>query len=272
MPSQPAVLAEAADALWGAAKTGHYIPPLRATYPGLDAADAYAIQRRNTERRLAAGRRVVGCKIGLTARAVQAQLGVDQPDFGVLFDDMSFGDAEPISMQRLHQPKVEAEIAFVLGRDLDMGNPGHADVVKAVDHVLPAIEIVGSRIAGWDIRFVDTVADNASSGAFVLGGSPRLLREVDLRLCGMVMNRRGEPVSVGAGAACLGNPINAVVWLARTMAALGQPLRAGDLVLSGALGPMVPVAPGDVFETHINGLGSVKAVFETAAAVAKEST
>lgn len=270
MPTQPAVLAEAADALWDAAKTGNYIQPLRVTYPGLDAADAYAIQRMNTERRLAGGRRVVGCKIGLTARAVQAQLGVDQPDFGVLLDDMSFGDAEPIPMQRLHQPKVEAEIAFVLGRDLDIDNPGHADVIKAVDHVLPAIEIVGSRIAGWDIRFVDTVADNASSGAFVLGGSPRLLREVDLRLCGMVMNRRGEPVSVGAGAACLGNPINAVAWLARTMAALGQPLRAGDLVLSGALGPMVPVAPGDVFETHINSLGSVKAVFEATAAV-KES-
>jgi 2-keto-4-pentenoate hydratase len=270
MPSQPAVLAEAADALWNAARTGDCIQPLRVSYPELDAADAYAIQRMNTERRLAEGRRVVGCKIGLTARAVQAQLGVDQPDFGVLFDDMSFGDAEPIPMQKLQQPKVEAEIAFVLGRDLDMGKPGHADVIKAVDHVLPAIEIVGSRIAGWDIRFVDTVADNASSGAFVLGATPRLLRELDLRLCGMVMNRRGEPVSAGAGAACLGNPINAVVWLARTMAALGQPLRAGDLVLSGALGPMVPVAPGDVFETRINGLGGVKAVFEAAAAT-KES-
>ncbi|HJQ57030.1 MAG TPA: fumarylacetoacetate hydrolase family protein [Vineibacter sp.] len=266
MPSQPAVLAEAAAALWDAARTGHYTQPLRVSYPGLDAADAYAIQRINTERRLARGRRVVGCKIGLTARAVQAQLGVDRPDFGVLFDDMSFGDAEPIPMQQLHQPKVEAEIAFVLGRDLDMGNPAHADVIKAVDHVLPAIEIVGSRIAGWDIRFVDTVADNASSGAFVLGGSPRLLKEVELRLCGMVMSRRGEPVSVGAGAACLGNPINAVVWLARTMVALGQPLRAGDLVLSGALGPMVPVAAGDVFETRINGLGGVKAVFEAAPA------
>jgi 2-keto-4-pentenoate hydratase len=290
MPSQPAVLAEAAAALRDAARTGHHIPPLRASYPGLDAADAYAIQRINTERKLAEGRRVVGCKIGLTARAVQAQLGVDRPDFGVLFDDMNFGDAEPISMRLLHQPKVEAEIAFVLGRDLDMGSPGHADVIGAVDHLLPAIEIVGSRIANWDIRFVDTVADNASSGAFVLGGNPRRLRDVDLRLCGMVMSRwaapeantaaegegtpvtrRGEPVSVGAGAACLGHPINAVVWLARTMAALGQPLRAGDLVLSGALGPMVPVAAGDVFETRINGLGSVKAVFEAAPAP-KEKT
>jgi 2-keto-4-pentenoate hydratase len=270
MPFQPAVLAEAADALWGAARTGNCIQPLRVTYPELDAADAYAIQRVNTERRLAEGRRVVGCKIGLTARAVQAQLGVDQPDFGILFDDMGYGDGEPVPLDVLQQPKIEAEVAFVFGRDLGMENPSQVDVMNAIDYALPALEIVGSRIANWNIKFVDTVADNASSSAYVLGSTPRKLSEFDLRLCGMVMNRRGEPVSVGAGAACLGNPINAVVWLARTMAALGQPLRAGELVLSGALGPMAPVAPGDVFETRINGLGGVKAVFEAAAA-AKDS-
>lgn len=264
MPLHPALLAEAADALWGAAATGHCIPPLRDTHAGLDADDAYAIQRLNTDRRLAEGRRSVGCKIGLTSRAVQAQLGVDQPDFGVIFDDMGYGDAEPIPMHRLQQPKVEAEIAFVLGRDLEHERPGLADVIGAVDHVLPAIEVVSSRIANWNIRFVDTVADNASSGAYVLGTTPRLLREVDLRLCGMVTMRAGEPVSVGAGLACLGHPLNAVTWLARTMARLGRPLRAGDLVLSGALGPMVGVNAGDVFETRIHGLGSVRAVFESA--------
>jgi len=245
-----------------AARTGSFIAPLRDSMPGLDAAGAYAIQRLNTEHRIQQGRRVVGCKVGLTARAVQVQLGVDQPDFGMLFDDMGFGDAEPVPMTGLHQPKVEAEIGFVLGRDLAMERPGHVDVVQAIDHLLPAIEIVGSRIANWDIRFVDTVADNASSGAYVLGSTPVRLADPDLRLCGMVLTRRGEPVSVGAGAACLGNPLNAVVWLARTMAALGHPLRAGDLVLSGALGPMVAVQPGDVFDARINGLGSVKAVFE----------
>jgi 2-keto-4-pentenoate hydratase len=143
-----------------------------------------------------------------------------------------------------------------------MPNPGQLDVLNAIDYALPALEIVGSRIANWNIRITDTIADNASSSAYVLGNSPRKLSEFDLRLCGMVMERRGEPVSVGAGAACLGNPINAVVWLARKMAALGTPLLAGDLVLSGALGPMVPVTPGDIFETRINGLGSVRAVFE----------
>lgn len=260
----PEQIATAARSLRDAAASGHYLPPLRETYSTLDAKSAYEIQRINTEHRVASGRRIVGRKIGLTARAVQAQLGVDQPDFGVLFDDMGYGDGEPVPVSVLQQPKIEAEVAFVLGRDLNMPSPSQVDVMGAIDHALPALEIVGSRIADWSIKFVDTVADNASSSAYVLGSTPRRLSDFDLRLCGMVMTRRGEPVSVGAGAACLGNPINAVVWLARTMAALGQPLRAGDLVLSGALGPMVPVAPGDVFETRIHGLGEVKALFEAA--------
>ena len=230
----------------------------------MTAADAYAIQRTNTEHRLREeGRRVVGCKIGLTAKAVQAQLGVDQPDFGMLFDDMSFGDAEPIPMRR-------AAPAEDRGGDRlrSRARPGHGQPRarrrhQGVDHVLPALEIVGSRIAGWNIRFVDTVADNASSGAYVLGSTPRRLPDVDLRLCGMVMTRRGEPVSVGAGAACLGNPLNAVVWLARTMAAVGQPLARGRPGAVRRAWPDGAVNAGDVFETRINGLGSVKAVFET---------
>ncbi len=258
----PQQLTDAALALREAARTGTFIAPLRETYASIDAASAYAIQRINTEQRLADGRRAVGCKIGLTAKAVQAQLGVDQPDFGMLFDDMAYGDGEPIPMARLQQPKIEAEVAFVLGRDIDASRPTLVDVMKAIDHALPALEIVGSRIANWNIKFVDTVADNASSGGFVVGSTRRSLSEIDLRLCGMAMTRRGEPVSTGAGAACLGHPLNAVVWLARTMSELGSPLRAGDLVLSGALGPMVAVQPGDVFEARINGLGSVKAIFE----------
>ncbi|MEJ8859160.1 2-keto-4-pentenoate hydratase [Variovorax robiniae] len=258
----PDQLSDAAQSLRDATASGHYIAPLRDSYPGMTARDAYEIQRINMEHRVAGGHRIVGRKIGLTARAVQAQLGVDQPDFGVLFEDMGYGDGEPVPLSALQQPKIEAEVAFVLGRDLNTAMPSQIDVMGAIEYALPALEIVGSRIANWNIKFVDTVADNASSGAYVLGSTPRRLAEIDLRLCGMVMNLRGEPVSVGAGAACLGNPINAVVWLARTMVLLGQPLRAGDLVLSGALGPLVPVSPGDVFETRIHGLGSVKAVFE----------
>jgi 2-keto-4-pentenoate hydratase len=257
-------LQEAAASLREAARTGQWIAPLRETYAGIDGAAAYAIQKINVDRRLAEGRRIVGRKIGLTAKAVQAQLGVDQPDFGILLDDMGFGDGEPVPLGLLQQPRIEAEIAFVMGRDLDAAEPSMVDVMRAIDYALPAMEIVGSRVAQWNIKFVDTVADNASSAAYVLGSRPRRLSEFDLRLCGMAMMQRGEPVSVGAGCACLGNPLNAVLWLARTMARLGSPMRAGDLVLSGALGPMVPVKPGDIFEMRINGLGAVKAVFEGA--------
>lgn len=262
-------LQQAADALLEAERSRQFIAPLRDTYAPLSIDDAYAIQRINTERRLAAGRRIVGCKIGLTSVAVQKQLGVDQPDFGMLFDDMGYGDGEPIPASILTQPKIEAEIAFVIGRDLNVDNPGQLDVINAIEYALPALEIVGSRVADWNIRITDTIADNASSSAYVIGNTPKRLSEFDVRMCGMVMERRGEPVSVGAGAACLGSPINAVVWLARTMAAVGTPLKAGDLVLSGALGPMTAVTPGDIFETRINGLGSVRAVFDPVSEAAR---
>lgn len=252
---------EAAQALYRAADSGKFIAPLRDSFPDMSADDAYAIQTINIERRVAQGRRVVGRKVGLTSLVVQRQLGVDQPDFGTLLDDMSFGDSEIIPLSMLHQPKVEAEIGFVLGRDLDMEHPTHQEVMQSVDYVVPALEIVGSRITDWNIKFVDTVADNASSGAYVLGSTPMSLRGLDLSLAGMHLSRRGEPVSIGAGAACLGNPLNAVVWLARTMSGLGKPLRAGEVVLSGALGPMVAVSPGDVFECCINGVGSVRTEF-----------
>lgn len=262
MKLSPQQHADAAQALRAAAATHAFTAPLRELYPDMDGDDAYRIQGINTQERLASGRRIVGRKIGLTSPAVQQQLGVSQPDFGVLFEDMAHGDSEPVPMTGLHQPKVEAEIAFVLERDVDADHPGLAEVLSAIGYALPALEIVGSRIAGWNIRFVDTVADNASSGAYVLGATPCALEGLDLRLAGMALFRRGEPVSTGAGAACLGHPLNAVVWLARKLASLGTPLRAGDLVLSGALGPMVPVKAGDVFEARVNGLGSVRAVFE----------
>lgn len=198
------------------------------------------------------------------AYKVQQQLGVNQPDFGTLLDSMEISDGETIAWPRLMQAKCEAEVALVLEHDLDREQIVLSDLLAATAYVLPAIEVVGSRIADWNISILDTIADNASAGLYVLGQRPVKLGELDLRLAGMVMERRGEPVSFGVGAACLGHPLNAALWLARTLVEAGTPLRAGDVVLSGALGPMVSVAPGDVFEARIQGLGSVRACFDSA--------
>ena len=250
------------DELLDAYESKKPIAPVRERLIPLGDIDAaYAAQRAQVETWVKAGRRRVGAKIGLTAPAVQRQLGVDRPDFGVLLADMAVPDGAEIDHGSLLQPRVEAEVAFVLGADLPDGRVTVADVVRATDFLLPAIEVVDSRIAGWDITIVDTVADNASSGMYVLGTTPRRIADVDLRLCGAVLEHAGEPVSVGAGAACLGNPLHAVAWLASTLAAAGSPLRAGDVVLSGALGPMVPAVAGASYEARISGLGSVRATF-----------
>ena len=247
--------------LRGAAESGKPIAPIREELASGGVAAAYAVQNANTEHALKQGRRLVGRKIGLTSKSVQKQLGVDSPDFGMLFADMAFNDAEEVALGKVMQPKVEAEVAFVLEKDVTHEQATLPDLVSAVAYALPAIEIVGSRIANWDIKLLDTVADNASAGLFVLGAEPRKLDGLDLRLCGMVMELKGEAASVGAGAACLGHPLNAALWLARTMVEVGRPLKAGDVVMSGALGPMVAVKPGDVIDTRINGLGSVRAAF-----------
>jgi 2-keto-4-pentenoate hydratase len=187
---------------------------------------------------------------------VQKQLRVNQPDFGILFADMQVGESEKIALARVLQPKIEAEVAFELGRDIDVADPTVSDVIRATAYVMPALEIVGSRIKNWDITIVDTIADNASSGLFVLGNARRPLDGLDLREVVMQMRRREAIVSEGKGTACLNNPLNAVAWLAGD--------RAGDIVLSGALGPMVPVEPGDRFEASISEIGAVSAIFADA--------
>ncbi|WP_405801904.1 2-keto-4-pentenoate hydratase [Streptomyces sp. NBC_01506] len=245
-----------------AARASHRpCPPVRDLLPPGDVDTAYAVQSTWVAERVAAGARVIGRKIGLTSPTVQAQLGVDRPDFGFLLDDMACRDGAPVEMGRLLQPKIEAEVAFVLAADLDTEFIGAAEVAEATGQVVAALEIVDSRIADWDISLVDTVADNASSGLFVLGSRPRPLDGLDLTGCAMVLRRGDEVVSTGTGAECLGGPTRAVAWLARTAHAHGRPLRAGDIVLSGALGPMVPVAAGDVFEAEISGLGTVRTSF-----------
>lgn len=235
--------------------------PIAAQLPAGDLGAAYKVQELGTLRALADGRALVGRKIGLTSTAVQKQLGVDQPDYGMLFDDMAVPDGWEIAADRLIQPKVEAEVAFVLGRDLLDERLTLADIMAAVDYAVPALEVVDSRIAGWKIGILDTIADNASSGLYVLGNTPRRIEGLELRLAGMAMECGGDLVSTGVGAACLGHPLNAVWWLARTMARAGRPLRTGDTVLSGALGPMVSVRPGACYDAHVSGLGSVRARF-----------
>jgi 2-keto-4-pentenoate hydratase len=250
----------AADALAGAQTSGKPCSPVNGLLAG-DLGSAYAVQRLNLERRLAGGAQLVGRKVGLTSPTVQRQLGVEQPDFGALLSDMQVADGGTVPAGRLLQPKVEAEVAVVLGSDLTGPDLAIGDVVAAVRYAVAALEIVDSRIAGWEITLADTVADNASSGMFVLGSEQAALSTLDLRAARMSLLRDGVEVSAGTGADCLDSPLNAALWLARTLVAVGDPLRAGDVVLTGALGPMVAAEPGSTFEARISGLGSVSVAF-----------
>ena len=250
-------IAAAAQALAAARAAQTPIAPLSGTFGISNLADAYAVQELNTRAALQQGRRLVGRKIGLTSLAVQQQLGVDQPDFGMLFADMEVLDGGEIDCSRLIQPKAEGEIAFVLGRDLPHADWSLAELMSAVEYLLPALEIVDSAIENWKISLADTVADNASSALYVLGKQPTRLSALDLRLEGMLLEKNGAQASIGVGAACLGNPLDACLWLARTMAAAGRPLLAGDVLLSGALGPMTPVVAGDRLQLRLTRLGEV---------------
>jgi 2-keto-4-pentenoate hydratase len=252
----------AAQRLQEAARNAQPCAPVRDLLGTDDISSAYQVQQQIIAARTATGARRIGRKIGLTNPKVQQQLRVDQPDFGILLDDMACNEDGVIDIGRLLQPKLEAELAFVLARDLDSpGTFGIDEVAKATAYVVPALEIVDSRIIDWDITITDTVADNASSGLFVLGSRRTMLGDNDLEALTMVLQREDEEVSVGRGADCLGNPLNAIAWLADTARDFGDPLRAGDIVLSGALGPMTPVLPGALYIATIGELGTVQARF-----------
>lgn len=251
---------EVIERLERAAATGTPCAPVREVLGADDVEAAYRVQSAIIAHRVAGGAVRVGRKIGLTSVAVQEQLGVDQPDFGILLDEMRVPNGGTVPPGVLLQPKVEGEVAFVLDTDLD-GEISPRTVRAAVATAHAAVEIVDSRITGWDITIADTVADNASSGLFVIASRGLALSEAEPRDVTLRLTVNGEVASAGTGAACLGDPLTALEWLARTAARFGDPLRAGEIVLSGALGPMVAVAPGDSVRVEISGLGTAEADF-----------
>jgi 2-oxopent-4-enoate/cis-2-oxohex-4-enoate hydratase len=250
------------DELYQALMTREVLDPLTNRYPDITIENAYRIQQRIIERREQAGEAIIGKKIGVTSQAVMNMLGVYQPDFGYLLDGMIYNEGEAIDIHTLIQPKAEGEIAFLLKKDLMGPGVSNADVLAATECVMPCFEIVDSRIRDWKIRIQDTVADNASCGVFVLGDRAVDPRKIDLSLCGMVLERNGDIIATGSGAAALGSPVNAVAWLANTLGRLGIPLKAGEVILSGALAAMFPAKAGDSFRVSIGGLGNCSVRFQ----------
>lgn len=262
MSKRDEVIEIAAQRLLKAEKDRVPCEPIRDLIGESDIELAYAIQQFNVSREQQAGRRICGRKIGITAKSVQQQLNVFEPDFGALFADMEIGHGGVVPANRLIRPKVEAEIMIVLGRDLDHELISFSDVIRSTEFAVASLEIVDCRFKNWDIRITDTVADNAAAAMYVVGAAPKPILAVDLANCAMTLHRNGEMVSEGRGELCMGHPINGAVWLARTLYKMGTPLRAGDAILTGALGPMVDAAPGDRFEARIEGLGNVTVEFE----------
>lgn len=254
-------LRQTANQLLLASESKAPCPPIRSIIGETDQKAAYEVQNLITENRLQKGFKIIGKKIGLTSEKVQEQLGVNQPDYGMLFDDMQTPNGGTLSFTKLMQPKAEAEIAFVLKNQINSINPSMKEVIEAVDYIVGAIEIVGSRIANWDIKITDTIADNASASHFVLGDVKKQLNDIDIIGCEMQLFKNDQLVSEGCGSACLGSPLVALQWLAKKMSSLGSPLNTGDIILSGALGPMVEVQENDRLIATIDGLGEVKVNF-----------
>jgi 2-oxopent-4-enoate/cis-2-oxohex-4-enoate hydratase len=257
----PSTLQHYGDELHAALLNRQPVQPLTDRAPGITIDDAYQIQLRMIGRRLDAGETVIGKKIGITSQAVMDMLGVNQPDFGHLLSGMAFNEGEPVDTAQLIAPRAEAEVAFVLARDLSGPGVTAADVLRATDCVMPCFEIVDSRIKDWKIKIEDTIADNASCGVLTLGGTRRSPRDLDLALAGMVLEKNGEVISTSCGASVQGSPVNAVAWLANTLGRLGIALKAGEVILSGSQSPLVPVAPGDSLYCHVGGLGSASVRF-----------
>lgn len=258
----PEAIARYGDELYAALRARTPVEPLTAREPGITIDDAYWISRRLLEQRTRDGERVVGKKIGVTSEAVQSMLDVRQPDFGYLTDAMQFDDGATMPIgSTLIQARAEGEIAFRLKKTLRGPGVTPSDVIAATDYVSACFEIVDSRIRDWKIRIQDTVADNASSGLFLVGREKANPRDVDLVRCEMLVEKNGKPLSRGFGAAALGSPAISVAWLANTLGELGVALEAGEIVLSGSLVPLEPVRPGDRMALTIGGIGTATVHF-----------
>lgn len=258
---------QAAQTLLDVYRSGEPCEPLTASFDGLTLDEAYQVQLEQVRQWRESGRELRGHKVGLTSRAMQQQLGVDQPDYGHLFADMFHAGDVPVDVDRYIAPRIEPEIAFVLSRPLKGPGITVPDAVRAVDFVLPALEIIDSRIRDWRITLVDTIADNASSGGLVLGAQPAPLSAANLATVGCNLMRNGRLADTGTGGAVLGHPLRALVWLANTLGSFGVSLEEGDVVLPGSCTTALPVTPGDVFQAVFDGLGSVSVEFS-----AKESS
>jgi 2-keto-4-pentenoate hydratase len=254
-------LEDLADQLFVAEREREPVEPLTQTAPDLSADDAYTIQLINAKRRLAAGARVAGHKIGLTAKAMQQLMGIDEPDYGHLFDDMFLLESTSIAMDRFISPRIEIETAFILGRKLEGPRVTVADVIRATDWVVPAFEIIDSRIRDWRITLADTIADNGSSAAVVLGGRPRRLEDVDLRNTPAELYVDGKLARSGNTGDVLGNPVSAVAWLANALARYGVQMKEGHVILPGACTAAVPVSAGASFQARFKDLGDVEVAF-----------
>jgi 2-keto-4-pentenoate hydratase len=248
---------ELAAALYDARRTLVPIAPLTDADPGLTMADGYLVQQGVVRRYLADGDRIVGYKLGLTSKPMQVMLGVDSPDFAPVMASHVHSDGASIAASGFIAPKLEAEIALVLGAELSGTDCTALDVLHATEGVVASLELVDSRVADWRIKLPDTVADMASSGAIVVSGRMVPVDEVDLALLGMVFTRDGEVIATGAGAAALGNPAAALAWLVRTLHPLGVTVPAGSLVMTGALHAAVPIAAGETYRAEFDRLGPV---------------
>jgi 2-keto-4-pentenoate hydratase len=252
---------DAADALAQAERERRPIPPLRETYPELDVVDAYGIQLINIGRRIAAGATIRGHKVGLSSKAMQEMMGVGEPDYGHLLSDMQVKEDVPVRVSEYCYPRVEVEVAFVLGDTLPGEGCTEADVLAATEAVAPAIELIDSRIRDWDIRIGDTIADNASSAGYVLGPDRVKPQDLDLRAIDARLTRNGEQVAEGRSDAVLGNPVTVVAWLARKVASFGVTLEAGHVILPGSVHRAIDAAPDDDFTAQFDGLGTVHLSF-----------